>query len=109
MDVLAAVPVKDLVNAKQRLIPLLGADERRALARAMLEDVLAALAAALPGPIFVVTTDATGHGGGGAASGPGASSSPPTADTPKPWPLPSARPSPGAPRASSRFPATSRA
>jgi hypothetical protein len=32
MDVLAAVPVKDLVNAKQRLIPLLGADERQALA-----------------------------------------------------------------------------
>ena len=58
MDVLAAVPVKDLVNAKQRLIPLLGADERQALARAMLEDVLAALAAALPGPVFVVTTDA---------------------------------------------------
>jgi 2-phospho-L-lactate guanylyltransferase len=58
MDVLAAVPVKDLINAKQRLIPLLGAEERRALARAMLEDVLAALAAALPGHVFVVTTDA---------------------------------------------------
>lgn len=58
MDVLAAVPVKDLVNAKQRLIPLLGAEERQALARAMLEDVLGALGAALPGPIFVVTTDA---------------------------------------------------
>ena len=57
MDVLAAVPVKDLVNAKQRLIPLLDADRRRALARAMLEDVLAALAAALPGRVFVVTTD----------------------------------------------------
>src|SRR4030095_13476138 len=69
MDVLAAVPVKDLINAKQRLIPLLGADERQALARAMLEDVLAALAAALPGSVFVVTTDAPGmelaerHGG----------------------------------------------
>ena len=58
MDVLAAVPVKDLVNAKQRLIPLLGAEQRQALARAMLEDVLAALVAALPGPVFVVTTDA---------------------------------------------------
>jgi len=58
MDVLAAVPVKDLVNAKQRLIPLLGADDRRALARSMLEDVLASLAAALPGQVFVVTTDA---------------------------------------------------
>lgn len=57
MGVLAAVPVKDLVNAKQRLIPLLGAEERQALARAMLEDVLAALTAALPGSVFVVTTD----------------------------------------------------
>lgn len=57
MDVLAAVPVKDLVNAKQRLISLLGAPERQALARAMLEDVLAALAIALPGCVFVVTTD----------------------------------------------------
>jgi 2-phospho-L-lactate guanylyltransferase len=58
MDVLAAVPVKDLVNAKQRLIPALGAGERQALARAMLEDVLAALATELPGSVFVVTTDA---------------------------------------------------
>jgi 2-phospho-L-lactate/phosphoenolpyruvate guanylyltransferase len=58
MDVLAAVPVKDLVNAKQRLLPLVGAEERQALARAMLEDVLAALTAALPGRVFVVTTDA---------------------------------------------------
>ena len=40
-----AIPVKDLVNAKQRLIPLLAAEERRALATAMLEDVLAALLA----------------------------------------------------------------
>ena len=60
----------------------------------MLEDVLAALAAALPGPVFVVTTDA-GHGGGGAPRGSTASSSPPTADIPKPWPLPSTRPWPG--------------
>lgn len=58
MDVLAAVPVKDLVNAKQRLIPALGAGERQALARAMLEDVLTALCAALPGCAFLVTTDA---------------------------------------------------
>jgi 2-phospho-L-lactate/phosphoenolpyruvate guanylyltransferase len=58
VDVLAAVPVKDLVNAKQRLVPLLDGAQRRALARAMLEDVLAALAAALPGDVVVVTTDA---------------------------------------------------
>lgn len=58
MDVLAAVPVKDLVNAKQRLVPFLDGAQRRALARAMLEDVLAALAAALPGDVVVVTTDA---------------------------------------------------
>lgn len=58
MDVLAAVPVKDLVNAKQRLVPALAAGERRALARAMLEDVLAALVAALADAVFVVTSDA---------------------------------------------------
>ncbi len=58
MSVFAAVPVKDLVNAKQRLIPALEPDERRALAHAMLEDVLTALAAALPGAVAVVTTDA---------------------------------------------------
>jgi len=58
MDVFAAVPVKDLVNAKQRLVPALTPEERRALAHAMLEDVLAALGAALPGSVFVVTTDA---------------------------------------------------
>jgi 2-phospho-L-lactate guanylyltransferase len=55
---LAAVPVKDLANAKQRLIPLLSAGERRELARAMLEDVLGALLGALPGSVAVVTTDA---------------------------------------------------
>ena len=58
MNVLAAVPVKDLVNAKQRLVPALAPDERRALAHAMLEDVLDALVAALPGAVAVVTTDA---------------------------------------------------
>lgn len=56
--VFVAVPVKDLVNAKQRLVPVLTPDERRALAQAMLEDVLAALDAALPGAARVVTTDA---------------------------------------------------
>ena len=63
-----AVPVKDLVNAKQRLIPLLAAEERRALAAAMLEDVLTALASARLDAIWVVTRDreviaiAQGHG-----------------------------------------------
>ncbi len=58
MSLLAAVPVKDLVNAKQRLIPFLSARERRELAAAMLEDVLAALISALPGSVAVVTADA---------------------------------------------------
>jgi 2-phospho-L-lactate guanylyltransferase len=58
VNIVAAVPVKDLVNAKQRLVPVLTPDERRALAQAMLEDVLQALVAALPGSVFVVTTDA---------------------------------------------------
>jgi 2-phospho-L-lactate guanylyltransferase len=57
MRLLLAVPVKDLVNAKQRLIPALSPSERRELARAMLEDVLDAAAAALPGAVLVVTTD----------------------------------------------------
>ncbi len=58
MDVFAAVPVKDLVNAKQRLVPALDAGERSRLAHAMLEDVLQALATALAGSVHVVTTDA---------------------------------------------------
>ena len=57
MTLLAAVPVKDLTNAKQRLIPFLSAPERRELARAMLEDVLEALVRALPGSVAVVTAD----------------------------------------------------
>jgi len=56
-DILVAVPVKDLTNAKQRLMPVLGPEQRRALARAMLEDVLDALVTALPGAVVVVTTD----------------------------------------------------
>ncbi len=52
-----AVPVKDLVNAKQRLVPVLAPDERRALAAAMLEDVLAAVAAAQLDAVWVVTRD----------------------------------------------------
>ncbi len=58
MRLLAAVPVKDLVNAKQRLISFLSARERRELARAMLDDVLEALVTALPGSVVVVTADA---------------------------------------------------
>jgi 2-phospho-L-lactate guanylyltransferase len=54
---IVAVPVKDLVNAKQRLVPFLAADERRALAAAMLEDVLAALASARLDAVWVITRD----------------------------------------------------
>ncbi len=57
MSTLVAVPVKDLVNAKQRLIPLLSAAERHDLASAMLEDVLETLARARLGPVLVVTRD----------------------------------------------------
>lgn len=39
------VPIKNLENAKERLSPVLSRAERRALAEAMLQDVLAALAA----------------------------------------------------------------
>ena len=54
----AVVPVKNLQRAKQRLAGILGAREREALARAMIEDVLGALAAspALAG-IVLVTRD----------------------------------------------------
>ena len=52
------VPVKTLREAKQRLSPLLTPWERQALARAMLEDVLAALAAYPMRPeVAVVTGD----------------------------------------------------
>lgn len=57
MSTLVAVPVKDLVNAKQRLIPLLSPAERGDLARAMLEDVLDALVGAQLGEVLVVTRD----------------------------------------------------
>ena len=57
-DVVVAVPVKDLVDAKQRLVPFLDPGERRALAAAMLEDVLDALAAARVAETWVVTRDA---------------------------------------------------
>jgi 2-phospho-L-lactate guanylyltransferase len=53
------VPAKDLAQAKQRLAGVLTAEERQGLARAMLEDVLTALAGvpALAGTI-VVTREA---------------------------------------------------
>ena len=57
-ELVVAVPVKDLVDAKQRLAPTLDPDERRALAAAMLDDVLDALAAAAVGEVWIVTRDA---------------------------------------------------
>jgi 2-phospho-L-lactate guanylyltransferase len=52
-----AVPVKDLVNAKQRLVRALSPSERMHLARAMLHDVLRALVAAPVDVRWVVTRD----------------------------------------------------
>lgn len=53
------VPIKSLDGAKQRLSPVLGAEERRALAVAMMDDVLEVLASweACP-PVAIVTNDA---------------------------------------------------
>jgi len=51
------VPVKDLTHAKQRLTSVLSVGERGELARAMLGDVLRALAAADLGRVWVVTRD----------------------------------------------------
>jgi 2-phospho-L-lactate/phosphoenolpyruvate guanylyltransferase len=53
----AAVPVKDLVNAKQRLVRLLTPGERSELARAMLGDVLRALVASRLDRVWVVTRE----------------------------------------------------
>jgi 2-phospho-L-lactate guanylyltransferase len=53
-----AVPVKDLANAKQRLIPVLTPVERMELARTMLDDVLTALTGAGFDALWVVTRDA---------------------------------------------------
>ena len=55
--IVCAVPVKDLVNAKQRLIKALAPDERMALARAMLRDVLHALGDAKLDAVWVITCD----------------------------------------------------
>jgi 2-phospho-L-lactate guanylyltransferase len=57
MSVFIAVPVKDLTNAKQRLVPVLDPVERRRLARAMLDDVLHALGAVRAGSVHVVSAD----------------------------------------------------
>jgi 2-phospho-L-lactate guanylyltransferase len=56
-DIWAAVPVKEFADAKQRLAPLLAPSQRQALAAAMLEDVLAALAGAPIAGIMVNTVD----------------------------------------------------
>ena len=52
-----AVPVKDLTRAKQRLTSVLSVAERGELARAMLRDVLRAVAAADLERVWVVTCD----------------------------------------------------
>lgn len=57
MPRIVAVPVKDLADAKQRLVPALAPAQRRALAAAMLEDVLTALAGARVDAVWVVTRD----------------------------------------------------
>lgn len=55
----AVVPIKDFADAKERLSPVLSPSERRALARAMAEDVLRALLAAPElGGVAAVTRDA---------------------------------------------------
>lgn len=54
----AAVPVKRFEGAKQRLSSLLSPEQRRALAAAMLEDTLGALAQAPLAGVMVNTVDA---------------------------------------------------
>ena len=57
-EVWAIVPIKETADAKQRLASVLPAPLRQALALAMLEDVLAALAAVVGlGGIVLVTVD----------------------------------------------------
>jgi 2-phospho-L-lactate guanylyltransferase len=55
--IVAAVPIKNLIDAKQRLASVLTLAERDLLARAMLRDVLRALAAAELDRIWVVTRE----------------------------------------------------
>jgi 2-phospho-L-lactate/phosphoenolpyruvate guanylyltransferase len=50
------VPVKNLANAKQRLASVLGAEERSALAAAMLEDVLETLSRWTKRPAVAIVT-----------------------------------------------------
>lgn len=58
MTTTAVVPVKQLENAKQRLANVLSADERNALVRTMVEDVLGVLRASkLVDGVLVVTRD----------------------------------------------------
>ena len=59
-DIWAVVPVKDTAAAKQRLAPSLPSHLRQALALAMLEDVLAALAdvRGLAGRVLITTDSA---------------------------------------------------
>lgn len=56
-EVWAAIPVKGLAGAKQRLSALLDSAQREALAAAMLEDVLTAVAGARVAGILVNTSD----------------------------------------------------
>jgi 2-phospho-L-lactate/phosphoenolpyruvate guanylyltransferase len=56
-DIWVAVPVKEFAGAKQRLASLLTPEQRQALAAAMLEDVLIALADAPVAGIMVNTLD----------------------------------------------------
>src|SRR5262249_56246115 len=59
VDLWAVVPVKERISAKERLAPVLRPEARQALALAMLEDVLAALAATAGiAELLVVTVDA---------------------------------------------------
>jgi 2-phospho-L-lactate guanylyltransferase len=51
------VPVKDLARAKQRLAPVLHQSARTALAQAMLQDVLQAIAASSADDVSLVTCD----------------------------------------------------
>jgi 2-phospho-L-lactate guanylyltransferase len=55
--IVAAVPAKDLAQAKQRLVGVLSPAARTELARAMLRDVLRALAASPLDAVWVVTRD----------------------------------------------------
>jgi 2-phospho-L-lactate/phosphoenolpyruvate guanylyltransferase len=55
--IVAAIPVKDLANAKQRLMGVLDPAQRRELARAMLIDVLRAVEGSGLDQVWVVTRE----------------------------------------------------